>query len=107
MKTHDSQKDPLKRVLTHYGTTSSSEQFSARLKHMVVTRYKISYSRRYRKEERLGKWIISVLILSCVLILLEMNLSLMAIQLVIPVLSLGIGLLLVILMIRKASSRHV
>ncbi len=107
MKTHDSQQDPLKRVLTQYGTTPPSEQFAARLKYMVVTSYKISYSRRYRKEERLGKWIIGVLMLSCVLILSEMNLSLLAIQLLIPVLSLGVGLLLVILMIRKAGFKDV
>lgn len=106
MKTYDPQKDPLKRVLKRYGTTPPSEQFAARLKNRVVTSYKISYSRRYRKEERLGKWIIGVLILSCVLILIDMTLPLMAIQMLIPVLSLGVGLLLVILMIRKASSEH-
>ena len=106
MKTHDSGKDPLKRVLKQYGTTPPSAQFAARLKHMVVTSYTISYSRRYRKEERLGKWIIGVLILSCVLILMEMNLSLMALQLLIPVLSLGVGLLLIMLMIREAGFKH-
>lgn len=107
MKTHDSQKDPLKEVLKQYGTTPPSEQFAARLKNMVVTSHKISYSRRYHKEERLGKWIIGFLVISCVLILLEMRLSLTVIQLLIPVLSFGIGLVLVILMLRKASSRRV
>ena len=106
MKTRTPQKDPLKRVLKQYGTTPPSEQFAARLKHMVVTSYKLSYSRRYRKEERLGKWIIGILILSCVLILLEMNLSLMAVQLLIPVLFLGVGLLLIMLMIRKAGFKQ-
>ena len=101
MKKNDQSPDRLQTVLKRYGTESPSAAFSARLTHRVVTSHKISYARRYRKEERLGKCIIGVLISCCLLVLVEMNLPVAVLERIIPVFALAAGLLLLILMVRK------
>ncbi len=105
MKTPNQPHDLLITTLKQYGTATPSEQFSSRLKNMVVSRYKISYTRRYHKEEWLGKWIIVVLLLSCVLVFIEMKPSTIVIEMLLPVFALALGLLLLIRMLRKLADK--
>jgi len=93
--------DPLKELLKRDGYIMPDNGFKARLKHMVVTQYKLSYGLKYRKEERLGKVIAVFLILTAVAVLIQLDLSWQALPLILPFLLLGVG---VILLMRKMSA---
>jgi len=96
--------DPLKELLKEQGTFSPSEGFSLRLKNAVLISYRFSYSKRYRKQERFGKWIIGILATCSLLIFVDLKPSASVLEVVFPVLSLAIGLFILILMFDKNSA---
>lgn len=51
-----------------------SAEFSEKLLHAAMTSYRISYSTKYRKEERLGKVILGTLIFFNVMMFYRLNL---------------------------------
>lgn len=93
--------DPLKELLKEHGAVIPSEGFSLRLINAVVTSYKFSYSKQFRKQERLGKWIIGILAACSLLIFIDLKPSVLVLEMVFPVLSLAIGLFVLIFMLEK------
>jgi hypothetical protein len=93
--------DPLYPILQKYGAEQASVQFSKRLKYITFQRYKVKYSVVYKREERLGKWIITVLILSCLLILYQMNPFHLTAGIMISCSAFVLGLFMVILVLKK------
>jgi len=65
--------DPLAELLKQELLDAPSAKFSDQLLHASMTSYRISYSKRYQKEERLGKVILAVLIFFNLMILVELN----------------------------------
>jgi len=104
MKRKSKDIDSLKELLKEQGTFSPSEEFSLRLKNAVVTSYRFSYCKNYRKQERLGKWIIGIIAACSLLIFVDLKPSASVLELVFPVLSLAIGLFVLILMFEKNSA---
>lgn len=103
MKPKSKEVDPLKEFLKEHGTLTPSEGFSLRLINAVVTNYKFSYSRHYRKQERLGKWIIGVLVACSLLIFINLQPSVLVLEMVFPVFSLAIGIVVLIFMLKKTA----
>ncbi|WP_316780126.1 hypothetical protein [Pedobacter antarcticus] len=93
--------DPLYPILQKYGTEQPSAQFSKRLKYITFQSYKVKYSVVYKREERLGKWIITVVILSCLLIFCQMNPFRLAAGIMISSSAFVLGLFMVILVLKK------
>ncbi|MEJ2881030.1 hypothetical protein [Pedobacter sp. GR22-6] len=96
--------DPLKKLLQDHGTISPSEGFSKRLLNAVITGYRLNYSRAYKKQERLGKGIIAILIITTLVIFVELRPTLETMEMIVPIVILAIGLLSLILMFRKLFS---
>ncbi|MBT2564710.1 hypothetical protein J7E50_19435 [Pedobacter sp. ISL-68] len=101
MKPKPKELDPLKELLKEHGAIAPSEGFSLRLMNAVVTSYKFSYSKQYRKQERLGKWIILVLIACSLLIFVELKPSILVLEMIFPVFSFAVGLVILIFMLKK------
>jgi len=101
MKPKSKPVDPLKELLKQHGTLPPSEEFSSRLVNAVVFSYKFIYGKQYRKKERLGKWIIAVLVASSLLIFIELKPSIHILEMVFPILSLAMGLIVLIFMFKK------
>ena len=97
--------DPLYPILKKYGTEQPSTQFSNRLKYIVFQSYKVKYSAVYKKEERFGKWIIAVLVLSCLLIIYQMNPFHLAAGMMISCSAFVLGIFAVILVLKKTTQR--
>lgn len=93
--------DPLYPILQKYGKEQPSVQFSKRLKYITFQSYKVKYSVVYKKEEQLGKWIITVVILSSLLILYQMNPFHLGAGIMISCSAFVLGLFMVILILRK------
>ncbi|WP_316757606.1 hypothetical protein [Pedobacter aquatilis] len=93
--------DTLKKLIQNHGIIRPSEGFSERLKNVVITRYCLSYSRTYRKQEWLGKAIIIILIASALAIFLELKPSLNTMAMIVPVLALAVGLLSLIMVFKR------
>lgn len=92
-------------LLKQHGKETPSPGFSLRLINVVTTSYKLSYSKKYRKQERLGKWIIGVLIACSLLVFIELKPSTQVLALVLPVFSFGIGLFILIFMLKKVEGK--
>jgi hypothetical protein len=105
MKTENKNVDQLKELLKQHGTETPSAGFSLRLINAVTTSYKLSYSKKYRKQERFGKWIIGVLIACSLLVFIELKPSIQVLALVLPIFSLGIGLFFLISMLKKVEGK--
>lgn len=75
MKQHKKTKnaDPLTSLFTQEQLDMPTAEFSDRLLHVSMTSYKMSYSTKYRKEERLGKFIIVMLIFFNLMMLYMLN----------------------------------
>jgi len=99
MKNKQDKNGKLKTLISKYGITQPSEQFSLRLKNMIVTQYRIHYALRYKKEERLGKFILTFVIATCFLILFQLTLSTLAIEVILIVTLFGTGVAAVISML--------
>ncbi len=93
--------DPLKKMVQDYGLIRPSEEFSKRLQNAVITGYRLSYSRTYLKQERLGKGIIAVLLTSALIIFLDLRPTLETMEMIVPILILAIGLFSLIMMFRR------
>jgi len=65
--------EKLKRLLKEAGTEEPSLKFSDRLTHLVVHSYKRKYATIYKKEERLGKAILLVLVGSNLLVFYKLS----------------------------------
>lgn len=65
--------DQLASLFTQELMDLPSAEFSDKLLHVSMTSYKISYSTKYRKEERLGKIIIIILIFFNLMMLYILN----------------------------------
>lgn len=105
MKTENKEFNQIKELLKKHGTETPSAGFSLRLINAVIINYKLSYSKKYRKQERLGKWIIWVLIACSLLVFIELEPSIQVLALVLPVFSLGIGLFILISMLKKVEGK--
>lgn len=105
MKRESKGLDQLKELLREHGTQIPSTGFSLRLINAVITSYKLSYSKKYRKQERFGKWIIGVLIACSLLVFIELKPSILVLTLVLPIFSLGIGLFILISMLKKIEGK--
>lgn len=70
-KTKDT--DQLASLFTQELMDIPSTEFSDKLLHVSMTSYKMSYSTKYRKEERLGKVIIVILIFFNLMMLYVLN----------------------------------
>ena len=101
MKSKHKEIDILKELLKEHGTLVPSEGFSLRLMNAVIASYKFSYSKQYRKQERLGKWIIFVLIACSLLIFVELKPSILVLEMVFPVCCFAVGLIILIFMLKK------
>ena len=102
MRSKSKDVDPLKKFLKEHGTIGPSEGFSLRLMNAVVTSYKFSsYSKQYRKQERLGKWIIGVLVACSLLIFIDLKPTVLVLEMIFPVFSLAIGIVILIFMLQK------
>ncbi|MCX2452045.1 hypothetical protein OQX61_12305 [Pedobacter sp. PLR] len=66
--------DPLAGLVKEELMDVPSAEFSDKLLHASMTSYRISYSTRYRKEERLGKAILVILIFFNVMMFYRLNL---------------------------------
>lgn len=64
--------DPLSGLLKSGLMESPSADFSAKLLQASMDSYRISYSRKYRKEEKLGKAIIGVLLFFNLMLLFKL-----------------------------------
>ena len=109
MKSKTKNIDPLKELVKKHGILIPPEEFSSRLMNAVVTRYKFNYSKQYRKQERLGKWIIAVLVTCSMLIFINLRPSVVVLEIVFPIFSLSIGLAILLFMFKKLgrnSYRH-
>lgn len=102
MKTENKHFDQIKELLKEHGTERPSEGFSLRLINAVTTSFKLSYSKKYHKEERLGKWIIGVLLACSLFVFIELKPSILVLSMVLPVFSLGIALFILISMLKKS-----
>jgi len=60
--TKDKKTDPLKSLLQQNLMDTPPADFSDRLLHASMASYRVSYSKKYQKEERLGKSILVILI---------------------------------------------
>lgn len=105
MKTENKGVDQLKELLKQHGTETPSAGFSLRLMNAVTTSYKLSYSKKYRKQEKLGKWIIGVLIPCSVSVFIKLEPSIQVLALVLSVFSFGIGLFILISMLKKVEGK--
>ena len=65
--------DPLADLLKPELLDVPSAKFSNQLLHASMTSYRISYSKKYEKEERLGKVIIAVLIFFNLMMLVKLK----------------------------------
>jgi hypothetical protein len=65
--------DPLKALLQPELMDQPTAKLSDHLLHASMTSYRVSYSKKYRKEERLGKAIIAVLIFFNLMMLVKLN----------------------------------
>lgn len=101
MKPKSKELDLLKELIKEHGAFLPSEEFSLRLMNAVVTSYKFSYSKQYRKQERLGKWIILVLIGCSLLIFVELKPSILILEMIFPVFAFAVGLVILIFMLKK------
>ncbi|WP_276088303.1 hypothetical protein [Pedobacter sp. JY14-1] len=102
MKSTEKYNDPLGQLLREHGSVKPDEGFSRRLLHTVVNSYKLSYKTVYRKEERMGKWIIGVLIASALLIFYELHPGPAVIEILLPVMFLVLGLIAIVLMLKSS-----
>ncbi|SDM26633.1 hypothetical protein [Pedobacter antarcticus] len=93
--------EPLYPILQKYGKDQPSAQFSKRLKYITFQSYKVKYSVVYKKEERLGKWIIAMVIVSCLLIIYQMNPSHLVAGMMISCSAFVLGIFVVILILKK------
>jgi len=105
MKRENKRANQLKELLKQHGKETPSPRFSLRLINVVTTSYKLSYSKKYRKQERFGKWIIGVLIACSLLVFIELKPSTQVLALVLPVFSFGIGLFILIFMLKKVEGK--
>ncbi|MGN8058751.1 hypothetical protein ACTJKN_20865 [Pedobacter sp. 22163] len=105
MKIENKDFDQIKELLKEHGIARPSAGFSLRLTNAVLTSYKLSYSKKYRKQERFGKWIIGILIACSLWVLIELKPSIQVLVLVLPVFSLGIGLFILISMLKKVEGK--
>jgi len=101
MKSKHKEIDMLKELLKEHGAIVPSEGFSLRLMNAVVASYKFSYSKQYRKQERLGKWIILVLVACSLLVFVELKPSTIVLEMVFPVFCFAGGLVILIFMLKK------
>lgn len=65
--------DPLADLLKQELLNVPSAKFTDQLLHASVTSYRVSYSKKYKKEERLGKAIIAVLIFCNLMMLVKLK----------------------------------
>lgn len=105
MKTENKDFDQIKELLKEYGIERPSAGFSLKLINVVTTSFKLNYSKKYRKEERFGKWIIGVLLTCSLLVFIELKPSILVLAMVLPVFSLGIGLFILISMLKKVEGK--
>lgn len=104
MKSKSKDIDPLKDFLKEHGTLAPSKGFSLRLMNAIVTSYKFSYRKEYRKQEQLGKWIIGLLAACSMQIFIDLKPSVLVLEIVFPVFSLAAGIFILIFMLKKITS---
>lgn len=73
MKNERRESDPLADLLKKELVDEPSAEFSDKLLHVSMTSYRISYSKKYRREELPGKVIIAILISFNIMMLAKLN----------------------------------
>jgi len=71
--TKDKKTDPLKCLLQQNVMDTPTADFSDKLLHASMASYRVSYSKKYQKEERLGKVILVILISFNLMMLIKLR----------------------------------
>ena len=101
MKKINIEDDKLVTFLKDRGLDKPSANFAYRLKHNIVEQFKRNYAVEYKKEERLGKCIIAVLVFFNLLMLYYLNPFSIQPMISISVAAFILGLVTLIIIIKK------